>query len=216
MILKPILGVSELFYRNDLRNLQELIDRTESYLEKETVEFNKIVETNASKLPEDERDYYYDHMSEDYFKLSDEFPQTIRQSMFLQAFFSFENVLNDICSWLQKKREIKIGFKDISGQGIIRTKVYLSKIFMVKDTFDSIEWQHIRHYNSIRNIFVHNGGYPVNDKKEHKQAIDQLDHLFVNEDYGKVYLNKDFCYKVIETINKFLFNLRNEFIEKKL
>ncbi len=86
------------------------------------------------------------------------FPVILWKSIFLSAYFLLENSLDQICKNLKKSNSYNLALKEISGNGIFRSSIYLKKVCYIKKPFETSTWTEITDFNKIRNIFVHSDG----------------------------------------------------------
>ena len=207
MVNRQVFGFIEILFNHKLDSLEELIEVTEQRLEDELDNFEKRPDQTAKEYSEQERREYFEFMSDEYWKYKDDHPQIVRQSFFLQAYFSFEHLLNDICKMQQN---LQLSLKDINGQGLERAKLYISKVIGLPNPFNNHLWRQIQYYNTVRNLYVHNAGeFDVNNNK-HRLAKDNLNYISVNRSEEFI-LEKEFCIEVIETFRLFTNVLREEF-----
>ncbi|MEH7419567.1 hypothetical protein V7266_30510, partial [Neobacillus drentensis] len=198
---KPILGYAEILFDYKMDTLEELIKNTENSLVKNLQDLENYIEEKANEFDEDQKQEYYDFMSDDFWKHKDDYPQIVRKSFFLQAYFSFEHFLNEICNHFKQKLELTLDLKDINGQGLERSKIYISKVIGVSSPFQSKYWTKIQLYNQIRNVFVHNAGEYDDSNKKHRATKQQLKNVDVKN--YEFMLNEEFCIEVINTFREF-------------
>ncbi|MEY2196747.1 hypothetical protein AB7942_29140 [Neobacillus sp. BF23-41] len=209
MIRRPILGFAEFLFDYKMDTLEDLIKNMEYSLAKDLDNFEKYVEEQAKEYNEEQKQEYYDYMSDEYWKYKDDYPQIVRKSFFLQAYFSFEHLLIEICKHFKRKLDLKLEVKDINGQGLERSKIYISKVIGVSSPFQTPNWTKIQHYNQIRNSFVHNAGEYDENNKKHKAAHQQLKNVDVKN--FEFMFNEEFCIEVINTLREFTKLIRSEF-----
>lgn len=98
---------------------------------------------------------------------SSEFPNILNQSIYLTIYSTFENEFFKLCEWCQNAENLKIGPKDINGQGYIgQCRKYVTNVLDVNlDDLNEL-WAEIKKYQLIRNSIAHNNGIiksPNND-----------------------------------------------------
>ncbi|OLQ56953.1 hypothetical protein BHT94_04600 [Bacillus licheniformis] len=103
---------------------------------------------------------------------------SVSSALFIGIYGDFEYYLNLICNAYKTKHSYKIDLKDISGNGIERAVLYLTKVVQVRDLKKTPEWNKIKHWNRIRNIIVHNNRVIRN--KEDEDSINFL-NLYINK-----------------------------------
>ncbi|VAW88886.1 hypothetical protein MNBD_GAMMA18-97 [hydrothermal vent metagenome] len=67
-------------------------------------------------------------------------------------------MLNELCRIVKRRSGFDLLLKDISGQGIERSKNYLSKVAGVKSPFQSQSWNRAKLLAEIRNAIAHKNG----------------------------------------------------------
>ncbi|MBO2537637.1 hypothetical protein [Rummeliibacillus suwonensis] len=208
MLGRSVLGFSEFLFMYKMDMLKELIEETEKSLSIELNNFERNLEDEARGYSQEQREEYFEYMSDEYWKYKEEQPQIVRVSFFLQSYFSFEHFMFKVCNYFKAKSDIKLEVKDISGQGLEKAKIYISKVIGISSPFQSHYWAKIQYYNQIRNAFVHNAGkYDENNKKQGNtlkniHSIDVKNNEFI--------LNNYFCLEVIETFVEFTSLLKQE------
>ena len=76
-------------------------------------------------------------------------------------------------------RSVKLQVKDIAGQGVEQSALYLKLGFAI-DVKTDRAWSRLKDLQSLRNIFVHRGGRPgISDK--HRKSIDDLIKRYPND-----------------------------------
>ncbi|MEC0534306.1 hypothetical protein P8863_17640 [Bacillus spizizenii] len=126
---------------------------------------------------------------------------SVSSALFTGIYGDFEYFLNLICNAYKTKHGYKIDLKDISGNGIERAVLYLTKVVQVRDLKKTPEWNKLKHWNRIRNIIVHNNRVIRN--KEDKDSIIFL-NLNINKKQNRVYLLIDDCKRFHDLILNFL------------
>ncbi|WP_416720283.1 hypothetical protein [Bacillus subtilis] len=147
---------SSFIFLSELDKLEDLYIEQEEHNEKSLMSWEVFLESNTEGFTEEEIYEFAEWYSHDYLKYSNDYPQVIRKTIFLQTYFSFEVYLNNLCSDYKQKLDIDLDYKDMRGQGIERAKLYLTKVCNVTTPFLTDEWKLIKSYNMLRNAFVHN------------------------------------------------------------
>lgn len=131
---------------------------------KETIEeqqskFEAEVQKRLEKI--DEADPYYtenmDFIHDDLVNIKHVLPEIQWKSQFVFAMSLLEFTLNQICEAAAEEADIDIGYKDFSGQGVERCKLYLTRVFGIS-AFSGEEWEVLASLGKIRNIVVHANG----------------------------------------------------------
>jgi hypothetical protein len=210
------LGIIRWKYQNKMDTLLNVDLEFTSYLIKNV----KIMDYEINEQIEYMEDEYYDddlHIEwvEDFEKrfmsIKVDHHNIMKNSVFLQVYFTFEDTLFQYCKVLESVSQSKIKLKDLTGQGIEKYKNYLSKVFNLEYVFSSNNWSLINCYNQIRNVFVHNGGIiPEPNKVKVNNCIKQLGQNQVYSNKGEQLTIGD-NWEVIK-----LFNLFFEELDKAL
>ncbi|WP_349916544.1 hypothetical protein [Bacillus cereus] len=202
-----------------LKTINRFAETMEQFLKSELGELEKQFEREAEGLSEELKQEFFDYRSDDINEFSLTFPAILRQTVFVKAYFNFEEMLVRLCKTLQKNNNIKIGFSDLHGNGIVGAMTYITKVFNVESPFQSQEWDRIKLYNKIRNIIAHqNGRLSVEDQgklKSEKKEIDKLQYITVN-DFGAITLESSFCFQVLEDMESFFKELITELANNHL
>ncbi|MED1122438.1 hypothetical protein [Bacillus atrophaeus] len=125
---------------------------------------------------------------------------SVSSALFTGMYGDFEYYLNLICNAYKTKHNYKLDFKDISGNGIKRAVIYLTKVIQVRDLKNTSEWNELTHWNRVRNIIVHNNRAIRN--KEDRDSVIFL-NLNINERQNRVYLLTDDCKRFLDVTLKF-------------
>lgn len=127
------------------------------------------------------------------------------KSLFLTSYSMLEKSLNEICVTLQQHKSFDVSYKDIKGQGIERAVLYLTKVISLKKLKNCVSWNELKHWNTARNCFLHNGG-EVNEEELNKIELTQLK---VEEVYDKLTLIMSYesCRRFLKTIELFVENI---------
>lgn len=76
----------------------------------------------------------------------------------MQSYFFAESMLDQICNNIEIAEDYKLTLKDIKGNGIQRSSLYLKKVANVRKPFETPSWRALQDFNKIRNLFVHADG----------------------------------------------------------
>lgn len=156
----------------DFDNIYSYCKFTEAALRQETERFLTLHNEKVAKLSPDEKRSFDQLSIEIPWKLYDVFPTLQWTSIFNSAYSLFERYLNDLCGILAKNAATKIELTDLTGQGVERAKIFLSKIVGITNVFNSTEWKNIQDYSKIRNILVHASGKLDLSKEKHKKIFE--------------------------------------------
>lgn len=139
--------------------------------------------------------------------LSERFPQHLRSSSLLILFALFEENLNHVCESLREHRALMLGFSDVSGKGIDRSRKYIGKVAGWK--IPETNWQGLKNVQTIRNLFAHNAGFIGPHKLEEiSKIVSDSPHLRI-ESFArdKVFLEKDYLEYSRSLIRSFVSDL---------
>ncbi|MGN7276157.1 hypothetical protein ACTHP9_04570 [Bacillus subtilis] len=152
-------SIADFYFQTELEKLEELYKVQEEQNDKSLLSWDEFFSENTESFTEAEKNVFAVWHSDDYLKYEKDFPQTIRKTIFLQTYFSFEVYLNNLCSDYKRNLGINLDYKDMRGQGIERAKLYLTKVCNVSSPFLTDEWKLIKSFNMLRNAFVHNNNF---------------------------------------------------------
>jgi hypothetical protein len=182
---------------DELKHYEDLIAETESFIKLKLTSFK-----NAS-----DREIIDERFGK---KLQYEifFPTILWKSLFLSTYFLLENSLEQICKNLKKSKSYSLAVKDISGNGIFRSSLYLKKVCNIIEPFQTVTWNAIMDLNKIRNVLVHSDSIlsktnieliNVCSKYSSINRIDYDDNDYIIE------FGNEFCKESLNKIEK-LFN----------
>lgn len=117
-------------------------------------------EKTYSALDKYDREDYAEYMVDDIQLLDETFPLVQWQAQFLVVYATFEASLNSLCNVVQRRLKSNLSFKDITGLGLERAKVYLIKVGGVdaNQVFNNANWQRAMQLGKIRNLISHAQG----------------------------------------------------------
>ena len=107
----------------------------------------------------DGKDYddIMEFLSEDVARIEYVFVATFRSSTVVSLYSCLEKQMHVLCKRLEKTNKFPISVTDLKGDGVVRSKIYLSK--MAGISFDSNgmngHWSNIIKLNKVRNQIVH-------------------------------------------------------------
>jgi hypothetical protein len=166
-----------------------------------------------------EREQYYEYNSEDYSRV-DEFFSKLSLSSFLIILYSLiEDTLNSLCdavlndysrqAEIEGRKTFKIRYKDMNGEGIRASKLYLEKVFGVDLKPDGKNWAEIDALRKIRNAMVHDGGWANEDIAKNECVIGCLKKGFLeieerrNGSLGKITIKPGYLDYILERTREF-------------
>ena len=100
-------------------------------------------------------------------------PRMLGNSAIISIHSVVETQLMDIARRLQSERKIGIEQKDITGKGIERVKIYLTKLFDLP-IGERDGWPRLTDLAAIRNIIVHRAGAQGSSEDQRKKVQDLI------------------------------------------
>lgn len=215
----------------EINNLRSYAETLEESLTEQLNKFTLSIEDRVSQLPAEVREDFYEFYSEDYWKLSEVFPNTLRYSLFVTCYSLLEYELIHLCQYISDKgnppNPVEFDAFDLKTSPLDRVKNYFKEVGI---TFPKDElWQKIRNYQKLRNGIVHNGGEldisgrvelsgdPVRFERQlsekQKKLLKKQRHIkkFVNSTpslsiggMNKIQFLKEFNFEVIDDVESFL------------
>ena len=107
-------------------------------------------------------------MSEEYRNISDVFIETYRSSTLISVYSFLENSMRSFCDIVHVFNEHPIDLRDLAGDGIERSKIYLEKLEKIDFNEINGTWANIKNLNLLRNCIVHTEGDTLNFRNETK------------------------------------------------
>lgn len=195
---------------DDIDQFRLHINGVESYLEKEAKSLINYHEERAKDLSEEEKDEYYNFYTDNYWQLSEVFPNIQRKSELIAIYTLLEHHLNSLCSIYEGHSNSQVKLCDLKANGIIETaKKYLEIVIGIKFPSSGTTWQEIKQVQRIRNLFVHNDGQlkgSEGDKRPIKQYINNSQFLKLDQ-YERIIITKGFSDHCLLLFNKFFAEL---------
>jgi len=173
--------------------------------------FTDQVDKQAAKLSKEERDEFYEYMSDEHSHLSETFPNTLRESLFLATYSYMENTVRRFCSFVQEHYGYKISVKDLSGHGIQVCFKYLEKVAEAPFDPGSTTWDQVKFLNDLRNIIVHSNG-EVNPHDKSLNALRAKINRWPSVQLGptgRIELNGGFNDHALAIFEKFFFEIKD-------
>jgi hypothetical protein len=149
---------------------------------------------------------------------------------------TFEKSIDQVCSFIQKRKSLPIKRKDLQGNLFRTSQKYLSVLGKIKN-FDSKLWELADWIYSLRNVLTHKGREITKSEVNSNNAICRLLEKKVGigiqyffdpfepppvelkktspkeceeiKDKGKIIINREFCNFCVETFTKLFKNLEN-------
>lgn len=112
----------------------------------------------STKMDEDTKYEIDEYFSEEHYEIENIFLKNLRYSAVVSVYSFLEVALNDLCAYLKRAMGLLLDLGDLTGDGIMRAKVFLIKVCKVDFPEKSNEWQEIMKLNLVRNCIVHTQG----------------------------------------------------------
>ena len=205
----PSAVIHTTFFLSKFEELEDCAANLELLLTIEVEKLNKSMEAQAVNMTLEQKDELYDFASDEFYQLSDSFPQTLRTSMFVHSYSLFEHSLAGLANYLQRKLNLALSPKELKDDGITRSKTYFKKVAKVGFPDNHPTWAHIQILNKIRNFFVHGDGCLPKEGKfinEIENFIQERPtQLRLQGDMRRIQiLSHDFIQFVIKTFRDFI------------
>jgi len=136
-----------------------------SAIAKEKRSFSRRMDNAIAGMSEEVTADYFAHNADDFFLIHDVFQQTSLRSFLVILYSYVESGMNLLCNaeyadrrWAMKAQglsEFNVTVKDMQGDGIMRSKLYLEKIIGRHLHCDCEPWSEINTLRKIRNGIVH-------------------------------------------------------------
>ena len=181
---------------DDLKHYEDLITETEMFLKAKIISMEN---RNEEEIVDERfgKKIQYEGI----------FPIILWKSLYLSLYFLLENSLDQICKNLRKSNSYNLSIKDISGNGIFRSILYLKKVCNVIEPFQTETWTEITDFNKIRNVLVHSDGYLPKSNVELIKICSkykQIKLLESDENEYLIELDSAYCRYSLSKIEKFL------------
>jgi hypothetical protein len=186
---------------DELKHYEDLINETELFLKTKVA----VMEGSTEEEIIDERfgkRIQYEGI----------FPMILWKSLFLSTYFLLENSLDQICKNLKKSNSYNLTHKDISGNGIFRSSLYLKKVCNITKPFETQTWTEINDFNKIRNVFVHSDGIlskSVTDTIKVCEKYSQIQLTEYDDDNFIINIDSEFCRYSLTKIEKLMNDVHN-------
>src|SRR3972149_3640003 len=148
------------FHKQYLKRLLEYSDLLEQALYEHLKGFHEWADEEASKLPEEDREGFYQYFGEDEWEISELFPNILQSSLFLTCYSFLEIELVALCKRLGQQKGCTPSYDEFRKKGSDLQKVhrYLKKVAGVSFPYNTTAWHEIQEWTRIRNVLVHNDG----------------------------------------------------------
>ncbi|EKO3608595.1 hypothetical protein M3914_003457 [Vibrio metschnikovii] len=161
-----------------------------------------------NRTKDDETDENYDYSYSDRLQeLELLFYRIHRVSTLLMIYSFLEHSMMRICSIYEKKLNIPISVSELSGSGIYRCKIYLSKFVNFDFDEKSIkqDWDFLQIMNKLRNSLAHEEGYLSEKSKIKAKTINGTPGLSMYHD--TILISHEFVLDAFNTTERLLIRL---------
>ena len=205
-----------MFILSDLGKLREFAEETETFLEirlKAHNERSQNITTTPPKSKKAKNILAIQKMLIDGVrqKYESDFPEVLRYSLFVHLHAKWEHSLEMICKHLQKEKGLSLSQKELQGDVLSRSKLYLTKVAAVGFPKKPATTESLHALNSIRNLIVHANGLlsETYDKGKRKAVIDYFRKSKTGSVINdvKIYLNRGFSHNAISIYESFWLEL---------
>lgn len=190
----------------ELNNALEYATELEQSLSDTANRLARSLEATAAKLVDVAAvEDLYDWHNDDLWRLTTVFPAMMRSSLFVSCYSLLEHRLNDLCGVIQRERKLALTPKELDGDGIFRSKVYLNKVVGIEFADGGgTPWDSIWTRNKLRNAIVHTDGRLTEEAATKLAAFfKQNTELLKLSPRRQIDLGVGFCPHFIQTIRKF-------------
>lgn len=142
----------------ELTGMKKYIRDTEKKILSDQHKFNEYLNKRLLEIPDSDHGSVFVELEEDYFHHQRILPNLLYNSVFISLDSFVEVNLMAVCNMSREFFVAKINHSDITGNGITRFINYLELVIDIK-LKDSHLLGTIKQYHSIRNIFIHSGGW---------------------------------------------------------
>ncbi|HFG1852670.1 TPA: hypothetical protein ACGF2G_003665, partial [Vibrio cholerae] len=165
------------------------------------------------RTKEDDTDDFYDY---EYANRLQElellFYRIHRASTLLMIYSFLEHSMMRICSIYEEKLNIPLSVNELSGNGIHRCQMYLSKFsgFEFSDKSIKRDWDFLKFFNQLRNCLAHEEGYLSDKSKIKRSTINGTKGLSMYND--TILISHDYVLRAFDVAERFLIR----FCDKKI
>ncbi len=111
--------------------------------------------------------------------------------------------MNKLCDELQKRKELKLAVRNLKGNVLERTGMYIARVAGIDFPETPITLRN--NLNEIRNCIVHAGGYVEGSKKPEtlRQIVNRTTGLSISDD-GYLDISKETCASLFVDVCKWV------------
>lgn len=195
--------------RNELLSYSEFNSRTEALWKREDEALQKELEGIIEKYPEASREEIVDSYAWDLHVNQYKYPDIHRSALVVAVYVFLEDQLNGLCSTIGESLKSPLRLTDISGMGVERALLFLSKVANF-DLGRISSLSFVKEVGRLRNKMVHAGGVlPVQDNDKLNKFVQRTDGLR-GEPGDRVYIQSEFVSSLIGSFVLFFDELDSE------
>jgi hypothetical protein len=183
--------------KNELQTYSEFHSETEASWKKKDDLLQKELDTILKKYPEADHDAIIESHGWNLHLNQIKYPDIHRTAFVVAIYVFLEDQLNGLCETLRESLDTKLRLSDLSGQGIERALLFMSKVALF-NLGDISSLALVKNVNKLRNRLVHAGGILPN-------AVDDMLNIFVKQTRGlrgepgrRVHIEANFIHALIE------------------
>jgi len=213
MIITTHIGWDDTLRRINMENLFGLINSSEIMLKQNLTDFKERVDSEASKMSENEKQEYFEYLGDEYWQLSEVFPQVSRRALFAICYSTVEFGLNRLC------RAVYADSLCVSPvpkrTNLNNSKKYLmDKVKLSQEALQDY-WDRLDSYRFIRNRVIHHDATLKDDKHSEttREFISKEPSISIGQ-FDKIELGDDFCINFAQFVNTFIDQLVSELRKK--
>ncbi len=189
--------------------LRRHFDRIEKVFREESDELwaHCQAEQERTKDHEDDSEHNYS-FSDDMREIEFTSLRMHRYSSLLTSYAYLENSMDKLCKKYFDSMDLPLKPSDLTGDGIVKFKLYLEKLAKIDFAPANKQWSHLSSLNLIRNCIIHADG-DANQVKQPKRIITLVnstkDLSFIEEHL--VMMEASYVHTTIDTIEIFLHHI---------
>lgn len=187
------------------RELQEFADfhfRTETLWRREDEILQEEIEGILEKYPKANQEDIVDSYAWDLHLNQYKYPDIHRSTLVISIYIFIEDQLNGLCETLATSMSTPLKLTDLSGQGIERACLFLSKVARF-DLGGVSGLSFVKEVNRLRNKMVHAGGILSADSNDRLNKFVQSTAGLRGEPGRRVHIDQDFITHFIAELVRF-------------
>lgn len=197
--------IARLAHGIQVDNFRDYISNIHQNFSDDAQKLQELYESASYKTHDPDYLNYLDDMISEQHKLLTVFqPSMYRKSTLVSLYSYLEHTLNSFCFTLHKMFNTKIEINDMKGDGIVRAKTFLSKIFGIDFGDANSKWAFLNDLNKIRNCIVHADSdlQSVHNPESIEKVISKYDGLKI-VDNKFIDIDRNYIFECLENIDSF-------------